>query len=113
MRLLFIDDDPSVGRAFARTWRGAGIDVTVLDNPRELERALAASCFDVVVTDYEMPSRNGVEVLSAAKRLAPGAVRVLLSASLEQVDKRALSEVAPVGCASKPIDCRALIALVA
>ena len=41
----------------------------------------AGTAFDVVVSDYLMAGRNGVDVLRAARELQPRAVRVLLTSN--------------------------------
>ena len=80
-RLLLIDDDEALRRSLARVL-GASFDVTqAADGVAALE-VLAASEFDVVVTDLEMPrlSGDGVVAWLRANRPALAEHVVVISA---------------------------------
>lgn len=82
MRVLVADDVPEVAALVAhvvRLVRTGRIEVTVeLDGRRAVERVSHTS-FDLVVTDCRMRGADGVEVLSAARRLHPAGRRVLMT----------------------------------
>jgi CheY-like chemotaxis protein len=81
LRLLVVDDEPSVLRAVKRalsTKRPSWI-VVLAQGPAEAKERLECELFDVVVSDFEMPDMNGVELLKHAKRHQPSAWRIILS----------------------------------
>jgi len=81
LRILIVDDDDGVLRCLARlfsvheVFKAAGYVAA--------EQALRdpGVWLDLVVSDYRMPGRNGVDVLLAASRIQPVAVRVLLTSA--------------------------------
>jgi len=92
MNVLVVDDEPAVrkplGRAIARTWRDARI-ATAGSLP-DAERALEASCPDVVTVDLALPpDRSQLLGLRLVERLAKegrGDRAVVLTGRVEAVD---------------------------
>jgi len=87
-RLLLLDDEPYILNALRRCL--TGIDARRLDGEAlALEvftspEAAIARCdeqdFDLVISDYRMPSMDGVEFLSRIMEMQPSAPRVIISA---------------------------------
>ncbi len=63
MRLLQIDDDPHVGRAFQKVARGCGYDVQITDNAKSFKAAYQSFKPDVIILDLIMPETDGIELL--------------------------------------------------
>jgi DNA-binding NtrC family response regulator len=86
-RVLLLDDEINVLHALQRTVRQCfPIDELRTEIFTEPEQALLRSAevaFDVVVSDYRMPTMNGVDFLKTIKGIQPDAVRLVLSASTE------------------------------
>jgi two-component system, probable response regulator PhcQ len=86
-RVLLIDDEPNILSALRRCL--GGIDATILDgDPLKVETFTSpedaiARCedqeFDLVISDYRMPSMNGVEVLERVMELQPSVPRMIIS----------------------------------
>ena len=80
-RILFVDDDPailaSIGRALKRD-RERWDMVFALGGEAGLV-ALRNRPFDVVVSDWEMPTVNGDVLLDVVKRESPRTGRIMLS----------------------------------
>ena len=77
-RVLYIDDDPGLGRLVQKTLQARGFIVeTALSGALGLER-LQTETFDVVGLDHHMPGQTGLEVLPLIRALplAPPVVYV-------------------------------------
>jgi CheY-like chemotaxis protein len=57
-RILLVDDEPEVQETLGRMLEGGGHEV-MLPTLEQLEAALAAGAYDLVVTDLQMPGMDG------------------------------------------------------
>lgn len=55
VRLLIVDDDPAVVRAYQRTLARSGVTVTTASNGREAIEQVKDGAFDVILSDISMP----------------------------------------------------------
>ncbi len=78
-RLLLVDGDVGVARALEQTF-GDLFALTTAPSAEEALGHLAARHYGFVLTDYALPGHDGVWLLGEARRRAPWARRVLLSA---------------------------------
>lgn len=62
VRLLYIDDDPGLGRRVERRLGRLGFSVTHVEHGEAGLARLARETFDVVALDHFMPSRQGLDV---------------------------------------------------
>ena len=79
MRVLLVDDD-ALARKVCGRLLAALFDVTKVESGEVALATLSGTRFDVVLTDYRMPSMTGVELLEQIRVLAPRMRRVLMSA---------------------------------
>lgn len=87
LRILLVDDEPNILKALRRCL--AGIDVSQLDGdalqfetfttPEAAIERSEHQEFNLVISDYRMPSMNGVEFLSRMRQIQPTAPRVIVS----------------------------------
>jgi len=77
-RILCVDDEPHVLRSLQWLLKKE-FEVHVAANAADGLRLLRAHDFDVVVSDQRMPGTTGVEFLREVRRLAPRAMRILLT----------------------------------
>lgn len=67
LRLLLVDDDLAVLRAYERALARHGVVVTTATNGREAAERVREGDFDVVVSDISMPEMTGIEFLRAVR----------------------------------------------
>ena len=77
--MLIVDDEPDNALMLRRTFRGL-FTIDIATCGQEALELLAGNPVDVIITDYLMPGMSGTEFLSRSLRLAPSAVRVLVTA---------------------------------
>jgi two-component sensor histidine kinase len=79
MKLLMIDDQINVISSLKEAVSPAGIDCVLCEKPEEALKKFKNGSFDVVVTDYQMPEMNGIEVLKEIQRMRPGTPVIILT----------------------------------
>ena len=83
-KVLLVDDEPNILRAYKRTLRGHfNVDVAE-SGAQALEMLAADETFAVIVSDMKMPEMNGVELLSRVKDEYPNTVRLMLTGNADQ-----------------------------
>lgn len=70
-QILFVDDDPTFTSVAADLIRVDGHTVLTAGDGVEALELLRAGEFDVVLTDYQMPRMNGIELIRAVKQIDP------------------------------------------
>jgi DNA-binding NtrC family response regulator len=80
LTVLFVDDEPAVTRAIARTIvTRTGFDVLTASCAQEALEILRSRSVDVLVSDIDMPVMNGLELVRIARRDFPTTLRILLT----------------------------------
>jgi two-component system response regulator HydG len=78
--LLVADDDPGLRQSLERMLARAGHKVVLAPDGRAALTELQGGGIDLVLTDLKMPGLSGVELLRAAKAIAPDVDVILLTA---------------------------------
>ncbi len=79
-RLLVADDDPGLRESLERTLTREGYHVILASDGRAALERVQAGGIDLIVTDLKMPGLTGLELLRAAKAIAPDVDVILLTA---------------------------------
>ncbi len=72
-KILLVDDEPAlldVGKLFIE--RGGEISVDTAASGAEALEKLSSCCYDCIVSDYDMPGMNGIDLLKAVREKDPG-----------------------------------------
>jgi DNA-binding NtrC family response regulator len=78
MNVLFVDDEPSILRAYERQFRKR-FQVTTMERPEDGLVAVRRECFGIIVSDMRMPGMDGREFLTQAHEISPNSSKILLS----------------------------------
>src|SRR5262245_6402975 len=78
--ILLVDDEESPRAVLALLLKQAGHDVTQADGGAAAAEALAASAFDLVITDLRMPGGDGLEVVRLTRATRADAEVIVLTA---------------------------------
>lgn len=89
MKVLLVEDDPKTVRALASGLRGEGFEPVTAKTGEEGFFLLSRESFDLVVLDWMLPSRDGIEVLRTL-RARGSKTPVLLLTARDAVDDRVL-----------------------
>jgi diguanylate cyclase (GGDEF)-like protein len=78
-RVLFVDDDPAVGRAFQRAVGQFRFDVDVASSAKEALQLTQRCAYPIVVTDMRMPNMDGFQLVERLTRNNPETTFVLMT----------------------------------
>jgi len=81
--IICVDDDADVARVVARSLKREHLQLMSTTEPQEALEWIVDNEVAVLVSDYEMPVMNGIELASRVRELSPTTVRVLLTGHLD------------------------------
>jgi response regulator RpfG family c-di-GMP phosphodiesterase len=112
--ILVCDDDDLVRSSLCRILRLGGHSCTLASSAEEALALLgsAGETIDVLLSDYQMPGANGVELLAAAARRAPDVVRMLISGTADFSTACRASQAGAFRILVKPFDPDELLATI-
>ena len=79
-RVLVVDDELLIRKAVSRLLTRRGYTVVAAADGEDALREAERLPFDVAIVDYEMPGRNGLQVLAGLREVQPACIRVLMTA---------------------------------
>jgi len=71
LRILVVDDEPSVGNTIKMLLQFDGHEVEATHNSGDALAMFEPDRFDLIITDYAMPGMNGNQLAAAIKADAP------------------------------------------
>src|SRR5216110_3673584 len=87
--ILVVDDDAGIRENIADLLSTENYEVVAAANADEAMRVLDSQPIDLLLTDFQMPGRNGVELIEAARKANHLVPAILMTAYLyvyEQLD---------------------------
>lgn len=79
LRVLFVDDEPSLQEFMRTELPLLGHEVTVCPNGTTALQAMARQTFDVAILDIRMPDISGIEVLQRLKQVSPDTEAIMMT----------------------------------
>lgn len=103
--VLFVDDEPALARIGERRLDHLGYRVTVATGTAEALGLLVLNPagFDLVITDYTMPGRNGIQLATEIHQLQPDLPIVLTTGNIEGFSEDQLREAGIHRIMMKPV----------
>ena len=82
--VLHLEDSPADAKLVAAALRADGLDVEIarVDAEAAFRQALETATFDLIISDYSLPSFDGGQALELAKQIAPGTPFIVVSGAL-------------------------------
>jgi len=77
--ILVVDDDTVVLDSLKRLFRVEDYEIVTAENAEEGLRQLEQNKIDLIVSDYKMPGRSGLEFLQETLPQYPDVIRILLT----------------------------------
>jgi two-component system alkaline phosphatase synthesis response regulator PhoP len=87
MKLLIVEDEPSIATALADSLRLEGYDVHVVGDGVSAERLALAERFDLILLDLMLPKRDGLTVCRTLRSAGPHTPIIVVTARAQEMDK--------------------------
>ncbi|MBN1407717.1 MAG: sigma-54-dependent Fis family transcriptional regulator [Calditrichaceae bacterium] len=78
--VLIVDDEANILKTMAICLKDLGYNITTIQKPQEVEKAIAEQSFDLAFVDLKMQPIDGMEVLSIIKQKSPDTTIVIITA---------------------------------
>lgn len=105
-KIVVVDDEKIVTSAFKTLLKVEGFeDAYFFNDPKEALKFLKSETPDIIISDFIMPKMNGLEFLTAAKKLHPEVSMILLTGYADKENAiRAINEIGLYKYIEKPWD---------
>src|ERR1700732_2007406 len=110
--ILVADDDTAIRTVLNQALSRAGYEVRLTGNAATLWRWVSQGEGDLVITDVVMPDENAFDLLPRIKKMRPNLPVIVMSAQNTFMTAIRASERGPYEYVQKPVDMKALIAIV-
>lgn len=80
IRLLIVDDEPSILKSLTRTLTGEGLDILTAQSGTRAMSFLESRRVDLIISDQRMPHMTGIELLTRVGQKYPDIISMMLTA---------------------------------
>lgn len=108
-KILIVDDDKEFNTLLTDVFQQADYTVEACESVERAQEFLEANDFDLVVTDYRMPGRSGMDLIDSIHELAPETPVIMVSGYLENGVIRHLISRGVGGIFMKPLNIFSLL----
>ncbi len=102
LRILFVDDEPSIRELGAKALVRAGYEVDTAEDGEVAWGLLQSRRFDLVVTDCDMPRLSGFELLKVLRPAQPTLPVILISGRVPTEEQTGDPRLRPAAMLLKP-----------
>jgi len=78
--LLIVDDDPEMRSLLSEELEEEGYRVTVAKNGLDVLSDIPFTSYDMIITDWKLPLRDGVQILKSVREIHPDMPVILITA---------------------------------
>lgn len=107
--IMFVDDEASVRRAFARQMHRSGYDVDLAEDAEEALELARSRDYPLVVTDLRMPGTDGIGLIEQMQELSPGTTYVVVTGAPEMLPDARVVDAPIAEVIEKPWDRERLV----
>ena len=106
MRILIVEDEPCIRDTLTELFEMPANVTYAAGTVAEAQRALAATGFDLIITDLRLGDRHdgGLQVLAASGLLSPAAAAIVLTAFPSTANRQASERLGATYFLEKPVD---------
>jgi DNA-binding response OmpR family regulator len=106
LKILTVDDEPAMAACLSFILRSPRYELTSARNGKEALARLSAAAtpYDVVITDNQMPVLSGVELVGALRERGFGGTIMVLSGALTPENRDAFTQMKVDAIFQKPFD---------
>lgn len=108
-RVLIVDDDPDVLDVLEETLQRAWVEVVRTNSSHEALEHLERSEFQLLLTDIDMDEMNGIQLIRAAKLIAPALPVIVITGTQRARFLGDLGDLDVEAWFSKPFDPLAIL----
>jgi DNA-binding NtrC family response regulator len=107
--ILVADDDKTCRDSIQKVLEREGHTVHAAENVDGALKALGTRHFDLVVCDYRMPGKTGIDLLIELKHRQESVPVLMISANADALAEKAIMQLGALGLMKKPIRRQELI----
>ncbi len=101
-RILVVEDNRSIQDLVSRFLMYIGFEVALADNGAEALAVFQKSCFDLVLTDFQMPVMDGFSLAGQIKGKSPGTPVIIMTGSNRESVRQKMNKGAVESVIFKP-----------
>nr|MBL8412004.1 response regulator [Dechloromonas sp.] len=103
MRIMIVDDNASMRKVLVALFSGAGHEVVgAFADGNGIEELIGQTTPEVICLDYHLPGRDGLAILRAIQKAAPGVDVILMTASSDAAVESQAADAGAAGFIRKP-----------
>ncbi|KPJ49467.1 hypothetical protein AMJ40_05425 [candidate division TA06 bacterium DG_26] len=101
LNVLLVDDEPSWLESLSAVLGRCGVSVKMVQSAVEALRAFREEIFELIITDFEMPGMNGLELARELRSLCCTAPIILMTGDKDIRSSRSVTGAGITACIDK------------